>query len=155
MYRILVVSDSHGKTDYIEKQIKSIAQFDLIVHLGDYLKDGILLKNDFPKYTFELIKGNCDSYAFEETEKLLDVCGKKIFITHGDRYGVKMGYDRIIYRAIELGADCVLFGHTHIATNFKENGIVFLNPGAAKNESCGIIEIEDEKIGACVLEGAW
>ena len=156
MYRILVVSDSHGKTEYIKKQITTIEKFDLIIHLGDYLRDGLSLENTFPQYEFEIVKGNCEAHTtYGETEKLLDVCGKKIFITHGDRYGVKMGYDRIIYKGFELEADCVLFGHTHMATKFKENGILFLNPGAAKDNSCGIIEIEDEKIEGCVLEGTW
>ena len=152
MYRILVVSDSHGNTEYIKKQINNIEKFDLIVHLGDYLRDAQMLKDEFIKYKFEIIKGNCDAYAYGEAEKILDVCGKKIYITHGDKYSVKTGYDRIIYRGIELKADCVLFGHTHQAVNFKENGILFLNPGAAKDGCCGIIEIEDEKIRGCVLE---
>ena len=154
MYRILVVSDSHGKTDYIKKQIQNIEKFDLIIHLGDCIRDGLLLEKGFSQYNFELIRGNCDACTYGETEKVLDVCEKRIFITHGDKYGVKTGYDRIIYRGCELEADCVLFGHTHKAVCFKESGILILNPGAAKDDCCGIIEIEDGKIAGCVLGNA-
>ena len=38
--------------------------------------------------------------------------GKKIFITHGDLYGVKYGMTNIYYKGKEVGADIVLFGHS-------------------------------------------
>jgi hypothetical protein len=42
---------------------------------------------------------------------------------------VKSGYLRAIYSALEAQAQVLLFGHTHKALCFQENGLWVLNPG--------------------------
>lgn len=63
--------------------------------------------------------------------KVMELEGKRILMTHGHRYGVKSGYLRAVYAAKEQQADILLFGHTHRAECFQEEGLWVLNPGAA------------------------
>ena len=44
----------------------------------------------------------------------MQVGKNKLFVTHGHAYGVKSGLGRLAERAKTLGADVVLYGHTHI-----------------------------------------
>ncbi|MEI6306489.1 MAG: metallophosphoesterase family protein, partial [Deltaproteobacteria bacterium] len=63
---------------------------------------------------------------------------------------------RLEQRGIEVGADIVLFGHTHHATIIKLSGILFVNPGtlmrSADKSSFAILEITSEGISAQLNE---
>ncbi len=106
------------------------SSFDYVIHCGDYgnskLENGIV------------VCGNCDIYG--EKERMEMIAQRKVYVTHGDLYQVKYGYDRLCYRAMEVGADVCLFGHTHRSDCFYENGILFLNAGAYENGEYAIIE---------------
>ena len=56
--------------------------------------------------------------------------GKKIFMCHGHRYGVKYSYNSIYYRGKEVGADIVLFGHSHLPIIEECDGLTLMNPGS-------------------------
>ena len=80
-----------------------------------------------------------------------EICGKKFFLTHGHRYSVKDGILKLKYKALETGADIVLYGHTHIAKIDYEEGIWYINPGSAAeprdgSPSFAIIDIHGESI---------
>ena len=83
---------------------------------------------------------------------------KKIMITHGHRYGVKYGLERLYFSALENEVDIVLFGHTHISLNEKYDNILFFNPGSLTHPrllskgSYGIIEISDSDIISKIVE---
>jgi putative phosphoesterase len=82
------------------------------------------------------------------TEDLISVGGKKVFYAHGHTFGVKSGLDRLKEKARQLSADIVLFGHTHVATTFYEDGIYYMNPGSVTNPqqggpSYGVVDITD------------
>jgi predicted phosphodiesterase len=42
---------------------------------------------------------------------------------------VKAGLKKLKQRALEVKADLVLFGHSHLATHELHSGIQYLNPG--------------------------
>ena len=109
---ILVFSDSHGRSDNVSAVIENcISKPDAVIFLGDGLRDlAWSVPSGIPVYS---VKGNCDFYGDEETELIITLGGKKIFATHGHKYGVKLGYGNIYRRAAALGADVLLFGHTH------------------------------------------
>ena len=102
-----------------------MAECDYIVHLGDYYRD---LHPFYQEYCDKIyaVKGNCDGGG---DDLVFEVEGKKILLTHGDRYGVKSTLLKLVLRAKEVGADLVLFGHTHIAESCEIDGITFINPG--------------------------
>lgn len=152
--KILVISDTHGDTNKAEEAIRlNYKEINLIIHLGDYFRDAQKLSGMFPDIPMEYIYGNSD-FMVENVpaEKLLEICGKRIFITHGHRYSVKWDYGRLYKKAEELKADMILFGHTHIPEIVKMNQVYLLNPGSTSDprddsdESYAIIDIVDGQI---------
>ena len=116
---ILVFSDSHGRGARIDAVIQlQIRKPDAIIFLGDGLRDiAYCDTGNIPVYA---VQGNCDIYNYFKSEnvegELLFTLGdKKIFITHGHKYGVKSGEGYLVFTAAKMGADIVLFGHTHKA----------------------------------------
>ena len=139
----LCLSDSHGCTkNILEVLSRQIKRPDGIIFLGDGLRDFTYCDlGDIPLYS---VRGNCDSKLFPielyaDDERILDIYGKKIMLTHGHMYGVKSGMSRLIYAAAEKNADVVLFGHTHIPLEAyidKDNSeildkpLYIMNPGS-------------------------
>ena len=140
---IAVISDSHGNKDSINKIKKKISNADVFLLLGDGT-------NDFTGEVFA-VRGNCDITGKYPEEQILEIQGKKIFICHGHRYNVKYGYNSIYYRGKEIGADIVLFGHSHIPIIEEYDGIVLMNPGSIShgmgrlNKTLGYIDLIDDK----------
>ena len=157
---LLVFSDSHGRgSNMLEAFARQIKRPDAVIFLGDGLRD--LSYCDFGEVMIFAVSGNCDFYTFygsgsAEEEIVMTLGGKKIMMTHGDRYGVKQGMARIVKAASEKGADIVLFGHTHlpieryIPAGESEYGIILekplylFNPGSigGYDASFGCIEIK-------------
>lgn len=127
--RVFVVSDSHGRNTYLNRALEEAGEFDYFLHLGDLegSEDFIEAFVDTPK---EMISGNNDYFSTIDREKMIELEGHKIFMTHGNRYGVYSGTDRLFEEGVNRGADIVLFGHTHCPCVEQENGIILLNPGS-------------------------
>ena len=111
---ILVFSDSHGRCDKIEEVLsRQIKKPDAIIFLGDGLRDMINAETgEIPTYS---VRGNCDTlvFTYAPDERCLELCGKRIFFTHGHRFGVKSTLISLINEAAKSDADIVLYGHTH------------------------------------------
>ena len=115
---LLIFSDSHGRVENmsiaIDRQVKSP---NAILFLGDGARDlDRLFVCDTPIWA---VRGNCDwsssDYA-DKTERLLYLEGHTLLLTHGHEWGVKGGLGALIAHAADVGADIVLFGHTHKPT---------------------------------------
>lgn len=144
--KILVFSDSHSNSRKMKEAIDLHKHTcEVVIFLGDGLKDIYFLKEQYPTIAFFAVKGNCDFFDYEtEKERMLCLDGINIMITHGDLYGVKGGYGNIAVQAEKKGADAVFFGHTHIPyDNIMEiNGksIHLFNPGSVGYEgSYGVV----------------
>ncbi|SHJ82035.1 metallophosphoesterase family protein [Tepidibacter formicigenes] len=148
--KIGVIGDTHRNYKYIDKAIDYLKECDLILHTGDNFFDS--------RYIYKLtgintigVKGNCD-FEDVEDEIVFEIENFNIFLCHGHKYDVKYGIRSIKRRALELGADIVIFGHTHTPLNLTENDILFLNPGSISlprgttKRSFSIINIEDKTI---------
>ena len=124
MKSYVVFSDIHGDV-YAKKILQEyVKNSDGAFFAGD----GLSGLNDFTKKPFYAVMGNCDRVGDEE--KIIEVDGVKILLTHGHLYGVKSSYLRLIYKAKELGVDVVIFGHTHQPIIMQEEEILLLNPGS-------------------------
>lgn len=134
--KILVFSDSHGNSKNIIEAIeRNNAKCDLIVFLGDGLKDISYIEEKYPQLVFFKVKGNCDLIAGNTPrESVLDLDGIRVLITHGDKYSVKYGLDTLLYACAEKEVDAVFFGHTHCPTELCEyvndKRIQLFNPGS-------------------------
>lgn len=128
--KILVVSDTHGNVNLVLQNIVNMEKFDMLFHLGDYVDDAEKISKLFGIPTIT-VRGNGDmqrkDYKYEE---LVEIQGKKIFLTHGHKYNVKQGLNNLYYRALELNADIVLFGHTHVPMVEEIDGLIIMNPGS-------------------------
>ena len=147
MIRIAVVSDSHGGTYHLQRFVEfcRAEKIDQICHLGDVVDDAKFLRSqlDIP---VALIAGNCDFYSREPREATFTLGGKRFLLVHGDKYGVKLGYDRLSYYAEEKMAHCTLFGHTHQAFAGYVGNALLVNPGALKNGSMCVLDVTEKDI---------
>lgn len=126
--RIGIVSDTHRMERFMNKAIPYLKECDLIIHAGDNFSDSKYIHKMTNVDTIA-VKGNCD-FEDVEDEIAFEVYEKTIFICHGDKYGVKYGTEKIEERAKSIGADIVIFGHTHIPLCIEREEILYLNPGS-------------------------
>ena len=147
-YRILVVSDVHGRVARMRWVLKN-EPADALFFLGDGLYDleqAIAANGATPAYPIYRVRGNCDVGYPDPAEGLAPFGGVLFFYTHGHHYGVKSGYERISGYAADRGADVALFGHTHYkalraATEFSP---ALFNPGSLRDGgSYGVITVTD------------
>ena len=149
--RLVVLSDTHGNTRAINGIQHLFDSADKVIHLGDHFYD---MDSFAPSLKDKLITvyGNCDGGG---EDKIITLDNVKILICHGDKYHVKLGLTRIFLKAKEIGANLVLFGHTHRAKIDYSEGITLLNPGSmtrfGKN-SYAIIDIDDGVITPNLVE---
>ncbi len=127
--KALVFSDSHGNIENIEKALNMFDDINVIIHLGDYVEDVEKLKKQYKNKIFMQVAGNND-FTDIPSEKIIDIKGNKVFITHGHEYNVYFGIDRLYYRLREIGANIALYGHSHKPLSFYEEDLLILNPGS-------------------------
>lgn len=149
--RAIVFSDSHGNYDVLEKIIERHKDADFFIHLGDGEREMEYIRYAYPGKNFLFVAGNCDYGSDAPDYDVVDLAGKKIFLTHGWRFGVKVSLDHIKEEARKFGADIMLFGHTHVAGTCYEDGLYIMNPGSCGRPreggpSYGIIDITEAGI---------
>lgn len=157
--KIGVISDSHGNKQALEKALNHMGKADVIFHLGDYVKDSEYIK-EFHSGPIYCVKGNCDFFIDVKApnERLELLKDKKVFAVHGHRYGVKDGIKDLYSKGLKIGADVILFGHTHCAGIVRVDEMIILNPGSvsrprdAKPPTYGIIEIQRGNIKAVIVD---
>ena len=155
----LIFSDSHGKyygaIEAFERQVKAP---DAVFFLGDGLRD--MSASDFGGSAFFSVRGNCDFFAPDgvSAELTLSFEGHKLLLCHGHLFGVKSGYGALISHAAELGADIVLFGHTHkpceemIPVGYTVGGrtlsrpMYLFNPGSLRQGSFGTLFLKEDRV---------
>lgn len=145
--KIAVISDTHRIKKYIELSKEYIGGCDVLIHLGDDSEDLKELAKDFKGEVYG-VRGNCDYISKYPKEQLLVIGKKRVFITHGHFYGVKDGMMNIICKGLEVGADIILFGHTHIPMIEEYKGLLLMNPGSVSlpkinSRYIGFIELEE------------
>lgn len=139
--RLLVVSDSHGRTATLRDIIMIHSEADGVIFLGDGESDINKMMGEFPERNFFCVKGNCDYYS-QNPDMLLEVFrGKRVYITHGYREQVKFGEGLLLEKAASLSADIILYGHTHNPVTRYEKGKYIMNPGSVSAGCYGLIDI--------------
>ena len=152
--KILVLSDSHAALSFMRRCVAAVKP-NAIVHLGDYYDDAQTLQEVFPYIPLHQVPGNCDRYrcppgALETI--CYDVCGVRLFMTHGHKHGVKTNTAMLVAEARAMKAQAALYGHTHVAEVYRdEDGMWVMNPGSAGygGGSAGLIEAENGQILSC------
>ena len=120
--RIGIISDTHGLLrKEVENQLKDC---NLIVHCGDIGKQEVIDKL-IELGKVEFIKGNVDKnidISLAPKDKIIEVMNRRIYLIHN-----------IAELDIDLhkeNIDIVMYGHSHKAKIYDEEGILYINPGS-------------------------
>ena len=128
--KIGIISDTHGNWAAIDEALNIARGMDLWLHLGDCTPDAEYLSTTYD-VPVEGVAGNCD-WPNNDTcyEKVLELAGHRIFMTHGHSYSVRYTQEYVMEAAENHNADIAIFGHTHIV-EYLSGPPVLLNPGSA------------------------
>ncbi|MEK6796802.1 MAG: YfcE family phosphodiesterase [Spirochaetota bacterium] len=127
-YKLLVVSDTHGNIDAIEKMVASEPDIHGIMHLGDGISD--LMTAEIPMHIERhCVNGNCDAARGHPRTLESTFGGVGVVAAHGDSYNVKQTLTSLRSKVIRSEAPLGFFGHTHERTHSDENGVKLINPG--------------------------
>ena len=143
---LAVFSDTHGNTAGMLSAVRRMRP-DVLVHLGDNLRDSAELARECPELPLHAVPGNCDFARREPDTDTFMVGLVTVFATHGHRYSVKYGLDSLLNAAHFSGAGLVLYGHTHIARVDYYGGMTVVNPGSSglgTKPTFALIEVTDE-----------
>ncbi len=156
--KILVMSDSHGRRDLVEKCIRSNSAAEVVIHLGDFTSDFDNLRFMFPDRMFINVRGNGDFDHQIPLTQTIAFDGVKIFMAHGHTYGVKYSLNALMTSARKDGAQICLYGHTHESYNKYHDGLYVMNPGSLcyprgmSRAGYGLIEICPQGIVTNIVE---
>lgn len=128
--RILVFSDTHGRTAPMERVIMGEPRSKHIFFLGDTVRDAEKMQELFPDRIFHIVRGNCDFSPAYSEEEYEEIDGVGIFYCHGHTYSVNSGEETLYKKGESLGAKIVLYGHTHCLSEHYRDGIHIVNPGS-------------------------
>lgn len=140
--RVAVFSDSHGyrgRLSNLLMMLEAEGPLDAIIHLGDGDRDLYQLGVDLPPVY--QVGGNCDfmpDCLLQEAK----IGGARLLMTHGHQQYVKTDRERLYRLAMQHQVQAALYGHTHVQRMENQNGILFLNPGAAMDGHCALLEID-------------
>lgn len=124
--KLVVFSDVHGDESVVNRILDWNKGADYFLSLGDTeLEQNYLMHNDIV-----MIKGNYRHDPGFVFERVLEIEGYNIFMTHGHKYNVGRSLDKLVKKALAERYDLVLFGHTHILETRKVGSVQFLNPGS-------------------------
>lgn len=144
--KIVVFSDTHGSYESLEMILREQPQAALYAHLGDGYAQAMRLRGEHPLIPLLAVRGNCDMSVEDTDMKQCTLADKRILLTHGHRFDVKMGLGALKQEARRQNADIVLFGHTHRPFCEWIEERLYLNPGSAVTSSgwrYAVVEIND------------
>lgn len=129
--RILIVSDTHRRSNNFYTALQRVTPVDLVIHCGDAegYEDDLEAIAGCP---LQIVQGNCDFFSRLPRELDFRFAGYRFWVTHGHNYYVNSGTDTIKDVAVSRGMDIVCFGHTHrpVIEKDSDRGIIALNPGS-------------------------
>jgi putative phosphoesterase len=148
--KIGVLSDTHA-TSFAEipsRIVRTLAEVDLIIHAGDFVVRDVLegLKR---LGEVKAVRGNMDSGELKRIlpeKEVVVIEGKKVGIIHG--WGAPDGIDERVGGVFE-NVDIIVYGHSHYSQNELKGGVLFFNPGRAR-DSFGILTIGKEVRGEII-----
>lgn len=133
--KILIVSDTHGRHQALDRALEEAGKIDMFIHLGD-VEGGEDYLEAVVECEKHIIRGNNDFFTELPREEEFEIGPYHAFITHGHYYYVSMGMETIIEEGRSRGADLVMFGHTHRPffpegwnDNFKPGKSIFSTSG--------------------------
>ena len=145
----MVLSDSHGRADTLRRAIEAEKPHAML-YLGDGLSDAERMREEYPLLPITTVPGNCDWGSLNEAERLIELDGVRILMLHGHTRGVKYHSMNAYYAAREMGADVLLYGHTHCPLVDYDGTTYTMNPGSIRyTGTYGVLVLENGKVLDC------
>lgn len=128
---LVVLSDTHSTdgTRLRGRTLEAVRDADLVVHVGDFMRESVLDAFEDAATEFRGVYGNNDDAMVRDrlpAVATVEYAGVRFAVVHGDgrsRTGLTM-------LGRERDADAVLFGHSH-RPEFDDSGALpLLNPGS-------------------------
>ena len=133
--KIGVISDTHlaGYDERLKRILhEHFNDVELILHAGDLVDMRVL--DIFEGKDIKAVCGNMDPSSVRELlpDRLIFTLNNyRIGLIHG--WGMPFGIENKLLK--EIGnVDCLVYGHTHRATNVFRDGVLFFNPGSATDK---------------------
>lgn len=155
--QVLVISDSHGRGEIVDRIIRRHKDARHIFFLGDKVSDIEDFRYEYTDKTFHIVSGNCDFVSEYPSFDMVKLEKTDILFCHGHSFDVKSSLSRITAFAENSGCKLALYGHTHIpAIDFK-GGVTLVNPGSVSKgrvtkNTYAIVDITEKEIYPKILE---
>lgn len=137
MKTAIVLSDTHKNIQTIEKIESELLKADYVIHLGDCAKDMGFLKKKLGDKLIR-IKGNCDAGSLLPKEKIIEIDGVRLLLTHGHKYRVKQTLQNLGMKTLSEKCAAALYGHTHLSSIKPFGEVLLLNPGSFYKPNTGV-----------------
>ena len=149
--KILVLSDTHGNIKKTLSVLSFHSDIKEVFFLGDNTSDIDAVKEQFKDKNFHVVSGNCDIASPYKSTDIATINNRRIFFTHGHKYGVKYTLENLKETARENNCTLALFGHTHCSLSAYDDGLYIVNPGSLSFPrdsfpSYAVIDIVDKGI---------
>ena len=127
--KVLIVSDTHGHDENLERAVMMETPFDMLVHCGDVEGREIFIEAlvDCPCC---IVSGNNDFFSDLRRDAEFDLGGRTVVVRRGAWYGVSMDISGVAEEAKSRDCDAVFFGHTHKPVIEEIDGVLAINPGS-------------------------
>ena len=141
--KILVMSDTHGDANVIKQVQQYYPNIKITIHCGD---SELASNHEALSSMIVAVRGNCDRDEAFPIESFVQLDNVKVYTTHGHVFDVKSTPLKLLYRAKEVEADLVFYGHSHRLAAEMIDGTLFINPGSLlkprgrKEKSFAIVE---------------
>ena len=126
--KVLICSDTHRKHDNYLKVLEKEGAIDFLIHCGD-TEGGEYLISEAAGCPCEIVMGNNDFFSDLPRERIFDLGGRKVWLTHGHNYYASLDTAIIKEEAMAKGANVVMFGHTHRPI-LEDGSVICMNPGS-------------------------
>jgi len=125
--KILIISDTHGNLSNLKKVLEREQPIDQLLHTGDVIDDAEEIR-ELAGCACAFVRGNCDIFSREPLSRDFGLMTHNIHMEHG--HMLPDSFNSIAYKAESVGADILMFGHTHVPVITTVGDITILNPGS-------------------------
>lgn len=142
--KVVILSDTHGSTQAVERVFAEQPDAALYLHAGDVLRDADYLATlvgaelnageDDETMSPRVIgvPGNTDwPDGNQPLARVVCAAGHRILLAHGHSFGVQYTTKFFADAAAESNCDIAVYGHTHVVDVSPGTPITVLNPGSA------------------------
>ncbi len=122
--KIIITSDVHGHMDRLKRIALLHQDADFFLDAGD--SEG----NEASIKPFISVEGNNDYFQSFPKTRVID-CGEiKIYMTHSHEFFSSQREEGLVKKAIRLGCQIVVYGHTHVPLVKEIRGVTLICPGS-------------------------